>query len=45
MVSIEDLRQEFYVAHLWNEMWCHNGIGNNKPFPKISFIGQAMEGY
>lgn len=31
--------------HLWNEMWRRNGIDKHKPFPKTSFIGQAMERY
>ena len=44
-VSIDTLRQESYAAHLWNEMWRRNGIDKNKPFPKTSFIGQAMERY
>lgn len=44
-VSLDTLRQESYAAHLWNEMWRRNGIDKNKPFPKTSFIGQAMERY
>ena len=44
-VSIDTLKQESYAAHLWNEMWRRNGIDKHKPFPKTSFIGQAMERY
>lgn len=43
--NIDDLRKTSYAAHLWNEMWRQNGINKNEPFPKTSFIGQAMERY
>ena len=44
-VCFDTLQQESFAAHLWNEMWRRNGIDKYKPFPKTSFIGQAMERY
>ncbi len=44
-ISIDELKDVSYAAHLWNEMWRQNGINKNEPFPKTSFIGQAMERY
>lgn len=41
----EHLKKESFAVHLCNEMWRRNGIDKYKPFPKTSFIGEAMERY
>ena len=44
-LSINDLPEEAYGVHLWNNFWCSNGIDKNQVFPLNSLIGQLMKKY